>query len=552
MTRLLSRFALALLLLATTYLVAVNAALNLPATRTYLSSLQPDAFQVSWHRAWSLYPLRLELTRVAADGQTATEQWQVDVRRAAASVSLLPLLSGEIRIHDLDLMDIDLRLRPRPRPDADEDNLAQFYPIIRNRDPHAIAEPVPEDTDGALVLEIDDIHVKGAHSFWVSHVRGSVPGMLRGSFRMETAPGRLALAGGTLDLALSSLTVGPSEPVSHTAAISGEIDIPPFTLSETQGLEFMRLPELDARIDLPVRNLDFLALLMPPLGDLGLSGQGRLRGRLALSAGEILRGTDLVVEAHALAMDLGRYDFSGDGSVELKVDPEDEAQADLVVRFDRVRAELEPDDPTTTQTPETLFSGRGLTMRLHAAETDPTTTSTAERVEELASEVRLSLLLTIPSMQAPDLAVYSRLFPKGWDLHLLGGTGTVSGALEITPEQLALNLDLASDDADLRYRNNHARTDLLLELRALVDDGDGPRLHLDGTTLRVEDAALSVGDNRGAAGSRHRASPWRAELRIADGALRPPVSAEATDPIPAVAQTLNEQGFGAVLSVHGC
>lgn len=547
MTRLLTRLTLALLVLAATYLIAVNTALNLPATRAFLSGLQPEAFQVTWQHAWSLYPLRLELTGVAADGQTATEQWQVDVRQAAASVSLLPLLRGEIRVHDLDLMDIDLRLRPRPRPDASQDDLAQFYPVIRNRDPNATAEPVPEDGGGALVLEIDDIEVQGEHSFWVSHVRGSVPGMLRGSLRMETAVGRLALAGGALDLALTSLTVGPKEPVSHAAAVAGEIDIPPFTLSETHGLEFMRLPELDARIDLPVQNLDFLALLIPPLGDMALSGQGQLRGRLAMSGGEVLSGTDLVVEAHALAMDLGRYDFSGDGAVEFKVDPEDEAQADLVVRFDRVDAELEPDGPGAAGGPQHLFSGRGLMAKLHAAETDPTTTSTAERIEELVSEVRLSFLLTIPSMQTPNLAVYNRLFPRDWDLQLLSGAGTVNGTLEVTPEQLSLNLDLASDDADLRYQQYHASTDLLLKLRARVDDANGPRLHLDGTTLRLEDAELTVGNHTGAAGPRHNAGRWLAELRITDGALRLPASAEATDPIPAVSQTLNEQGFGALL-----
>ncbi len=88
---------------------------------------------------------------------------------------------------------------------------------------------------------------------------------------------------------------------------------------------------------------------------------------------------------------------------------------------------------------------------MHAAETDPTTTSTATRAADLASEVELSLLLTIPSMQVEDLRVYNRLFAPDWDLTLLGGTGTVSGRFEVTPRQLTLDLDLASDDAGLRH-----------------------------------------------------------------------------------------------------
>ena len=42
MTRLLTRLTLALLVLAATYLIAVNTALNLPATRAFLSLPDPD------------------------------------------------------------------------------------------------------------------------------------------------------------------------------------------------------------------------------------------------------------------------------------------------------------------------------------------------------------------------------------------------------------------------------------------------------------------------------------------------------------------------------
>jgi hypothetical protein len=87
------------------------------------------------------------------------------------------------------------------------------------------------------------------------------------------------------------------------------------------------------------------------------------------------------------------------------VDPADESQADLIVRFDQVRAELAADEVPGTAGPRELFSGQGLTARLHAAETDPATTSTAKRAEELLSEVDLKLALEIPSMQVSDLAV---------------------------------------------------------------------------------------------------------------------------------------------------
>lgn len=72
-----------LLILAVLYLATVNLAPNLPATRALLNGLHPDHFAVTWERAWSLYPLRVVLSGLAADGQTPTEQWQLDAHRAA-------------------------------------------------------------------------------------------------------------------------------------------------------------------------------------------------------------------------------------------------------------------------------------------------------------------------------------------------------------------------------------------------------------------------------------------------------------------------------------
>jgi hypothetical protein len=407
---------------------------------------------------------------------------------------------------------------------------------------------VPEDGAGALVLEIDDIHVKGEHAFWVSHVRGALPGEVRGSFRLDTRAGRLSLSGGALDLALARLQVGPEQPVTGGASIRGEIDIPAFAISETEGLEALRLPHVDAKIDLPVQDLDFLAWVLPGLQAIDLRGEGRLRGRLVMSGGEALRGTDLAVEAHRLAMHLGRYGFSGDGLVEFLVDPEDEAQADLIVRFDQVRAELRPVDGRGAGRPQVLFSGRGLTAQLHAAEADPTTTSTATLPQALASEVFFRFVLSIPSMEVADLAVYDRLFPETWDVALLGGAGRVSGDLEVTEEALSLDLELVSDEADLRLAGYHANTDLLLKLRAELSSAgagaDSAALDLAGTLLRLEEAQLAGVADVGSPAS------WSAALRVGETDLTLPLSPELTEDgtIRGLVRTLSDQGFGTLLA----
>jgi len=110
-------------------------------------------------------------------------------------------------------------------------------------------------------------------------------------------------------------------------------------------------------------------------------------------------------------MDLGPYHLSGDGTIEFSVDPADDAQADLIVRFDqvqgRVQSERVPGRATDAGESQLLFTGRGLTAKLHAVDVHPTTTSSAVRAEELLSEVELKLSLGIPSMQVADIAVYT-------------------------------------------------------------------------------------------------------------------------------------------------
>ena len=148
MHKALSRLVSASLILAALYLLGVNLVLNLPATRAYLNRLHPDRLAIGWERAWSWYPLRVEFRGFAADGQTPTEQWQVDAQRAAPAVSLRPLLRGQLRVHDLDLVHIDLRLRPRVSPAEDYAAIKPHFPVIRNRDPEAPAEPVAEEEGG--------------------------------------------------------------------------------------------------------------------------------------------------------------------------------------------------------------------------------------------------------------------------------------------------------------------------------------------------------------------------------------------------------------------
>ncbi len=97
------------------YLVLINIALNLPLTQDLVNKVKPDKFTVSWDSAWTVYPFRVQAKGVSANGQSASQQWQVDSPEVSASISLLPLISRTVRLSRIEALDVEYRQRPRPR-----------------------------------------------------------------------------------------------------------------------------------------------------------------------------------------------------------------------------------------------------------------------------------------------------------------------------------------------------------------------------------------------------------------------------------------------------
>lgn len=529
MKKLLSKLAFAGLILAGLYQIPVNLALNLPVTQERLNALQPDRFAVTWKRAWSWYPFRVHLQGVAADGQAPNELWQVDATAAAASVSLLPLLAGEIRVEHLNVRDVSVHLRPRPTPEWDYADLKPYFATIRNRDPEALAETPAEETGAAPRVVIEDVHVTGKHEFWIHHVRGAVQGALSGRFSLDPGSGQIGLSGGELDLALTGLHIGGDRDVTSDAWIRGKIDIPPANLAELPATKAIKLPEIDAELDVPVEDLHFLNLLFGTTGVMDLSGKGRLRGRLVQSGGEQRVGTDLIVEAPELRLGLARFDFAGDGAVELKTDESDENLGDLSVHFNAVEASLR--SGTEGDWPQ-LFEGRDLTVVLHA--------DTSDGAKERKADAQLTL--SVPSVRVQDLSLYNALIPEKWGVDLVGGQGELSGRLIVGRRVLVMELDLSSDASDVRFKGNHITTDLSLALRAQAKAGADDLLDLTGTLIRFEDARVGrIGQGKG--------TPWTGELAIEDSRLTIPIPADGADRdfLKYVVRTLSAQGFGKLL-----
>ncbi|WP_295608091.1 hypothetical protein, partial [uncultured Lamprocystis sp.] len=526
MFKAISRSLLTPLILAGLYLIPVNLFLNLPAAQVWLNSLQPDALALTWERAWSWYPLRVEIRGLAADGQTAVEQWQVDAGSAGASVSLVPLLRGQIRIHDLDLNDVQVHLRPRPKSRQDDPALRPFYPVIRHRDPTAVAA-APPPAGGPLVLAVKNLRLTGETQAWIGHIRATLTGTLGGSFSLDTGTGQVGLANADLDLRLPALAIGPDQDLLRDAAVRGRIEVQPFVMTALNGLDALRLLMINAEIDLPAERLHALNHLLH-LDGLTLDGSGRLHGRLHLEHGDLRGDTDLVLDADRLHTGIGRFGFAGHGTVELRVDPQDEQ--DLVVRFATVEVQLAEDGAgsRSDRKPATLapvavqplYRGRDVSLTLHLAAPD--------RKQDVTR-----LIMAIPEFTVPDLSVYQRFLPPQAGLAFHGGQGRLSGRAEVSRDTLLLDLALTAAGADLAYHEQRLSANLDLRLRIAGQPQAGESrapnhrtkrrakptvvLDLSGTRLSLDDARLILPDQA-------EPRPWQAALTIAEGHFQLPLT----------------------------
>jgi hypothetical protein len=260
---------------------------------------------------------------------------------------------------------------------------------------------------------------------------------------------------------------------------------------------------------LNISHLDWIAELLDRPLDLRLDGSGAVDARIALADGLPTKGTDLTVETRDLNVTLERYRFAGDGLVELRFDPEDGDRGDLIVRFDEVQAALlgersGVEDRESEGHSLPLFTGEGLEAVLHS---EPHVAPDAEGQQDAAAGTDRRLRMTISSMTVPDLGVYNRLLPEKWGVQLLGVQGEIAGGLMVNERSATLELDLSSDEAEVRFEDDNVTTDLALALRAEVLADAGVTLNLAGTELRLDQARVTAGKGR-------ENRPWEAPARL--------------------------------------
>jgi hypothetical protein len=494
---LLSRVIKFIVIFEVVYLVLINAALNLPLTQTIVNKIKPDKFTVSWSRAWSLYPFRVHAQTIFANGQSRSQQWQVEVPAASASISLISLLWHSVKLNDIEGEDIIYHQRPRPKPDKDYSDVRTYFPPIKGRvlETKAVVLPPLKQGKKPWNIDIKGIHARGEHEIWLLQFQGKIAGEVRTDLTFQTRGGPFSLNKGEVDVDILSLIINGDHEVSKEGHIQGTVEFLPFVPKENKGLKSLSFLNIEVDVRAETESLAYLNFYLTNFDGIKVDGSGFVQGHLNLQQGQLEDPSDIKVSARELALNVMGERLEGEGSINIKTSGVGE-ETEAVITFTNLQAFDVASDVL-------LFTGEGVTVEAQGNRSILPVNDKHFIAKRLA--------FTIPEMEVPDLGAYQIFLPDQWPFKLHGGKGKLQGYAETTQTGFNCDLRLSSEAADVgikEYRFN-SNLDMLLKLDspAITSGIDiaGSYAHLQGATLSNS--------------AQQKSKPWQAGVDITQGKL---------------------------------
>ena len=438
MKNLLKRFVFIVVAAEFAYLIIINALLNLPITQDVVNLIRPEKFQVTWERAWSFYPLRLNAKGIAANGQARTQQWEAYATSGAASISLLPLISKDVYLSDVEAENIDYRQRPRLKPDRDYSNMLAFFPPITGR------EVVPVDTSELPKKRPWKIHVNGVaasgeHRFWVFNLQGTASGTAFGNLYTETRRGMFSLDVTDLDLDLGPAYLNGDAEIYEGGTVQGVLGFSPLIRRDNKGRRMLKFAYLDTQLDLTVGSFNFLNIFTAGLGNLDIAGAGQVTGRLAVRDGYVRAGTELNATTSNLGVTIRDIDIAGVGSVLIQTPADADSPLQLDIHYDTL---------TATRTEESDAFLRGTALRLWS--------------DEAARERRAmnTFDLAINDAKVLDMSAFNYYLPSEAAFAFAGGETALNAQVSLTEDTISGTIDLDSAAMKVQVDDQSFEADL--------------------------------------------------------------------------------------------
>lgn len=246
----LKRILLVCLGLALLYPLAANLFLGTSLGPRVLNR-RPQTFQVTWDRAWSLYPGDVRVRGLKLRGGTRTVKWSVDIDRGRGWIDLPALLGKEFRIGGF----------------VGEGGRST---TIRTPAPPRKGPPPKPSQGRGWTIRIEDVSISRVQSLVYNGFRlEGQEGQVAGGFSYITRGGPFELERTTLRMPAGRLSLNGAL-VAQDLDTNGEIRIDSYRRQEHPGIEGWRFISGRLRAAGEVPDLPILAAL----GDPGRGGAG--------------------------------------------------------------------------------------------------------------------------------------------------------------------------------------------------------------------------------------------------------------------------------------
>jgi len=443
------------------WLVLINAVLQIPYTQTVINGIRPEKFHVSWESAWSPYPGRVFVHGASANGNSRSQIWQVDVDSASGSIGLLPLIFKHARIRNVNADNVTFRMRPRTKPDKDYSRIEAFFPVIEGREVTP-AVTTPRKKKSPWQVAVNNIRINGEHRYWIYQLQGSSVAEIEGGLNYRTRGGPLELDLSGLDVDLGKHYLNGDYELLSQGQVTGKMGFTPFNPRENKGLALLDYLLLDVEVHIDVSSLQFIELFMLRLRDVAVDGSGLVSGRLLLDQGRVLDGTDLVVNARDLQVNVPAHRISGSGAVGLEKGANTGGLLNLGFRFRDLEL-LHRDDPRPVIAGDTMMIKVSSDGRLVPK-------------PELPDE-NLVVGVEIGKLGVPDLAVFQGYLPPEFPLSITGGDAVLDASLQLRPENANGYIRLVSGNARATLVDQDLQADLTADI--VLADGQPGQLAFD-------------------------------------------------------------------------
>jgi len=481
------------------YLAVINLALSLPVTQTLINQIKPDKFAVSWEKAWSWYPFRVHATGVSANGQTGTQQWQLDSPLASASISLIPLIWKSVNLSSADVSDAVFHLRPRPRADKNHSKIRPYFAPIENRKLETEPVPVAVKKKGkSWDITVDDIHASGSHRVWVYQLQTELNGELQADINFRTRGGPFSLNDGVVDVNIGSITINGDREVVRNGHIKGALAFSPFIPKENKGIKALEFLSVDAEIRTETESLAFLNFYINAFYGMKVAGRGNINGHLNYQLGKLKAGNKVLISANELAVDLLAYRAQGEGEIRLEVTEAEPDVMDFEIKFGELDGLHAKSNEVLVRGDGISFSGKGRTQLL-----------------PVGGDQRIAsyLAVNVPSIKVPELSSYQRFIPPAWQFKFHGGEGELQGKAELTQTGFLGTTRLTSSEADLGIKGYQFSADMDINMNVDAPEVADSGIDVSGSYVRIDNARLS-NDEAGTS------EPWKASFEIEQGRVK--------------------------------